>query len=71
MKIYELTIKVQKEGDGGYLALCPTWKDCYAQGDTVGEALQELYAVANTLIEIYLEEDLTIPLLSKEPVLRN
>lgn len=58
---YELPIKVQKEKDG-YSAFCPIWSDCYAQGDTVDEVTNEIVTVAQSLIDIYKEEDLTIPL---------
>lgn len=66
---YELPIKVVPE-KGGFYALCPIWKDCYAQGDTIDEVVQEAVAVASSLIEIYEEEDLKIPLKlsSKEEV---
>jgi predicted RNase H-like HicB family nuclease len=41
---------------------CPVWPDCYAQGDTVDEAILEITAVAQTLIELYKEEGIEIPL---------
>ena len=59
---YELPIKIETQKSGGYLITCPTWKDCYAQGDTVEEATLEITAVAQSLIELYKEEGLSIPL---------
>lgn len=59
---YELPIKIAPQKDGGYVVTCPTWKDCYAQGDSVEEATLEITAVAQSLIELYKEEGLQIPL---------
>ena len=58
---YELPVTVKKDGDG-FMAVCPVWKDCYAQGDTIDEAVAEITGVAATLIEIYQEEGMNIPL---------
>jgi hypothetical protein len=33
------------------------WKDCYAQTDTLEEAITEISSVASSLIEPYLEEN--------------
>lgn len=41
---------------------CPVWDDCYAQGDTLDEAVLEITAVTQSLIELYKEEELKIPL---------
>ena len=59
---YELPIKIKAEVGGGYVANCPLWKDCYAQGDTIDEAILEITAAAQSLIELYKEEGLKIPL---------
>lgn len=59
---YELPLKIQPQEDGGYLAICPIWTDCYAQGDSIDEAVLEITAVAQSLIELYKEERLKIPL---------
>jgi predicted RNase H-like HicB family nuclease len=58
---YELPIKVSRAG-GYYLAKCPDWPDCYAQGDSFDEAISEIKAVAASLIELYREEGLAVPL---------
>jgi predicted RNase H-like HicB family nuclease len=58
---YELPITLQEE-DGAYIATCPAWQDCYAQGDTIEEAINEISYVASSLIELYKEEGMTIPL---------
>ena len=59
---YELPIKIESQVGGGYLAVCPDWSDCYAQGETIDEAVLEITAVAQSLIEVYKEENLKIPL---------
>lgn len=59
---YELPIKIKPQKEGGYVVICPQWSDCYAQGDTVDEAVLEITAVAQSLIELYKEEGLRVPL---------
>lgn len=59
---YELPIKISSQKGGGYLAVSPGWSDCYAQGDTLDEAVLEITAVAQSLIELYKEEGKKIPL---------
>ncbi len=58
---YELTIATQEE-DRAFIATCPLWEDCYAQGDTIEEAINEISYVASSLIELYKEEGIAIPL---------
>lgn len=62
---YELPVSVAKDEDG-FLASCPVWDDCYAQGDTIDEALSEISSVAASLVELYKEEGLKIPLKVKK-----
>lgn len=59
---YELPIMVSEEKEGEFVAKCPIWNDCYAQGKTIEDAINELSYVASSLIELYKEEDLIIPL---------
>lgn len=59
---YELPIKITSQRGGGFVVTSPSWKDCYAQGDSVDEAVLEVTAVAQNLIELYKEEGLKIPL---------
>jgi predicted RNase H-like HicB family nuclease len=63
---YELPVKISSQ-KGVFLAKCPVWKDCYAQGDSVDEAILEITAVAQSLIELYKEEGLNIPLKLQPP----
>lgn len=59
---YELPINIEPQKEGGFVVTCAIWKDCYAQGDTIEEATLEITAVAQSLIELYKEEGLKIPL---------
>lgn len=59
---YELPIKIEPQKEGGYAVTCPKWSDCFAEGDTIDEAVLEITAVAQSLIELYKEEGLKIPL---------
>lgn len=59
---YDLPIKIAPLKEGGYLATSPAWMGCYAQGDTVDEAVLEITGVAQALITLYKEEGIKIPL---------
>ena len=41
-QIYNYTVLLEQEAEGGYHAFCPTLKGCHSQGDTFEEAI-ELY----------------------------
>ena len=58
---YELPVTVHEE-DGGFVAVCPAWQDCYAQADTIEDVITEISSVAASLIELYKEENMPIPL---------
>lgn len=59
---YEMPIKIEPQKGGGFVVTSPVWKDCYAEGDTIDEAILEITGVAQSLIELYKEEGLKIPL---------
>lgn len=59
---FELPLKIEPQKDGGFAATSTVWADCYAQGDSIDEAILEATAVAQSLIELYKEEGLKIPL---------
>lgn len=63
---YELPILAHADESGGFIAQCKNWTDCYAQGDTLEEALNEISYVASSLIELYQEEGIKIPLTLKK-----
>ncbi len=50
-QIYNYTVLLEKEQDGGYHAFCPILKGCHSQGDTVEEAIANI----TEAIELYLE----------------
>ncbi len=52
---YQLPIEIAQEGEY-FIATCPVWRDCYAQGNSIDEATSEIIAVAASLIELYQEE---------------
>ncbi len=66
VKQYVLPVKVKKDGDG-YLAVCENWADCFAQGDTVEEALSEINLVAGSLVDLYGDEGMKVPLKLDKP----
>lgn len=59
---YELPVVIQKEETGGFVARCSIWDDCYAQGETIEEVINEISSVTSSLIELYQEEGKKIPL---------
>lgn len=66
IKNYKLPITLTKEKEGGYSAVCDIWLDCFAQGETIKETIYEISQVANTLIDIYKEDNKKIPLPIKQ-----
>lgn len=65
---FELPVSIQADEKGGFIATSSAWSDCFAQGDTIEEALQEITSVASLLIELYDEENLKIPLTQKTKI---
>ena len=61
---YNLPVKIERDPSGGFAATCPVWDDCYAQGESIDGVVNEITAVAASLIELYKEEGLSIPLKS-------
>jgi predicted RNase H-like HicB family nuclease len=61
IKEYKLPVTLTEE-DGYFIAICNEWKDCYAQGNTLEEAITEINYVAVSLIELYQEEGMKVPL---------
>lgn len=40
MKVYNLTVVVEKDEDGNFIAICPALQGCYSDGATLEEALE-------------------------------
>ena len=60
-QIYNYTVLLEKESDGGYHLFCPSLKGCHSQGDSFEEAIANI----TEAIELYLEslraDNLSIP----------
>ena len=50
-KVYNYTVILEREEDGGYHAFCPLLKGCHSQGDTFEEAIANI----TEAVELYLE----------------
>ena len=49
----QLPILVQRDEDGCYIVECPVFEGCYAQGETLEEAMKNIREV----IDLVLEEE--------------
>ncbi len=56
---YMLSVEIEPLEEGGYLATCPAIPGCHAEGQTVGEALDNLRDVARVIYELSREKHLT------------
>ncbi len=61
MQVYNLTVVVEKDEDGNYLAICPALQGCYTDGETMEEALQMIEDAIKLHIESRLENGEAIP----------
>jgi predicted RNase H-like HicB family nuclease len=41
MKAYDLTVIILKDENGNFLATCPALQGCYADGETIEDALKK------------------------------
>ncbi len=67
MRIYNYTVILEREEDGGYHAFCPALAGCHTQGDTFDEAMENIKDAIKLYIESLKahhepipEEDITI-----------
>jgi len=51
MRIYNYTVIIDREEDGGYHAFCPALPGCHTQGDTYDEVIENI----KDAIKLYLE----------------
>ncbi len=56
MKEYNLTVIIQKDEDGNFIAKCPTLQGCYTDGETIKEALEMIKDVIKLHIEDRLDK---------------
>jgi len=52
MKNFTLVVTVEPQEEGGYLAVCENIKQCYAEGEIYGEAVENLKDVARICLEL-------------------
>ena len=54
MSTYNLTVVVEKDEDGNFLAICPALQGCYTEGETMAEALEMIEDAIKLHIETRL-----------------
>lgn len=60
-QIYNYTVLLEKESDGGYHAFCPILKGCHSQGDTVEEAIENIKEAIELYIESLIADNQPVP----------
>ncbi len=61
VKQYVLEVEIERLEDGRYIADCPEFEGCHAEGDTPSEALENLEEVARMVIDLCREKGLPLP----------
>jgi antitoxin HicB len=61
LKQYVLEVEIEQLEDGRYIADCPDFEGCHAEGDTLAEALGNLEEVARMIIDLCREKGLPLP----------
>ncbi|UXE60494.1 MAG: type II toxin-antitoxin system HicB family antitoxin [Woronichinia naegeliana WA131] len=60
-KIYNYTVLLEREEDGGYHAFCPILKGCHSQGDTFEQAIDNITEAIELYVESLLADHQPIP----------
>ena len=60
-QIYNYTVFLEKEADGGYHAFCPVLKGCHSQGDSFEEAIENITEAIELYIESLRADNQSIP----------
>lgn len=60
-QIYNYTVLLEKEQDGGYHAFCPILRGCHSQGDTFEETIENITEAIELYIESLMADNLPIP----------
>ena len=60
-QIYNYTVILEKEADGGYHVFCPVLKGCHSQGDSFEEALKNITEAIELYIESLRTDNQSIP----------
>jgi predicted RNase H-like HicB family nuclease len=58
---YPLRIEIELLEDGRYLAVATNLPGTHAEGDTIGEAIENLHDIARITIELCREKGLPLP----------
>ena len=61
LKQYVLEVEIEQLEDGRYIADCPDFEGCHAEGDTPAEALENLEDVVRIIIDLCREKGLPLP----------
>lgn len=61
---YKIEIMKAPEDEGGYLAYIPQL-NCWGDGETVEEAMKDVLAVGNDIIDIAIEDGVSLPIPKK------
>jgi len=61
LKQYVLEVEIERLEDGRYIADCPDFEGCHAEGDTPADALSNLEEVARMIIDLCREKGLPLP----------
>ncbi len=58
MRDFTLIVTVEPQEEGGPLAVCETIKQCYAEGETYEEAIENLKDVAQICLELDAQREI-------------
>ena len=61
MNTYELTVVIERDEDGRFLAVCPALQGCYTEGESEEEARELILDAMRLHIESRLERGEPIP----------
>ena len=61
LKQFVLEVEIERLEDGRYIADCPDFEGCHAEGDSPAEALENLEEVARMVIDLCREKGLPLP----------
>lgn len=61
MQTFELTVVIQRDEDGRYVAICPALPGCYTEGETEAEARTLIADAARLHVEDRLARGEPIP----------
>jgi len=60
-KRYVLDVEIERLDDGRYIADCPDFEGCHAEGETPSDALENLEEVARMILDLCRQKGLPLP----------